>query len=224
MKQIPGLLLRVALFGFTLIFCLLIATQKFSSIVDLIIIVGGILLVIPIVWIGRKILDRWPTLSYAEWTTTFVHFSLIILLGSALIEAVKTHQYWMGWTFPIPEEVGYVLCIVTGVAAVLTVLNLAVKGLGAPFAIALSRKLTADWMYAWTRNPMVLATLSFFLALGLWFRSALFVVWVLVWVTPAWIAFVKIYEEKELEIRFGAPYIEYKSRTAMLFPRRPRRS
>ncbi len=36
------------------------------------------------------------------------------------------------------------------------------------------------------------------------------------------LVFVKVYEERELEIRFGASYLEYKSRTPMLFPRRPR--
>jgi protein-S-isoprenylcysteine O-methyltransferase Ste14 len=94
--------------------------------------------------------------------------------------------------------------------------------LGAPFAIALSRKLTVDWLYAWTRNPMVLATLAFFLSLGIWFQSALFVLWVVILVAPALLVFVKVYEERELEIRFGASYLEYKSRTPMLFPRKTR--
>jgi protein-S-isoprenylcysteine O-methyltransferase Ste14 len=31
-----------------------------------------------------------------------------------------------------------------------------------------------------------------------------------------------VYEERELELRFGASYLEYKSRTPMLFPRKPR--
>jgi len=100
--------------------------------------------------------------------------------------------------------------------------NLALKGLGAPFAIALSKKLATDWLYAWTRNPMLLVVLAFLLSLGVWFQSALFVLWVLTLVTPALLGFVKIYEERELEIRFGASYLEYKSRTPMLFPRRPR--
>ena len=100
--------------------------------------------------------------------------------------------------------------------------NLALKGLGAPFAIALSRKLTVDWLYAWTRNPMVLAGLAFFLSLGIWFQSALFVLWVLILFAPALLFFVKVYEERELELRFGSLYLEYKSRTPMLWPRIPR--
>jgi protein-S-isoprenylcysteine O-methyltransferase Ste14 len=114
------------------------------------------------------------------------------------------------------------LVIITGAAFLLTVVNLALKGLGAPFFIALSRKLAADWLYAWTRNPMVLAVLAFFLSLGIWFQSMLFVLWVLILFAPALLYFVKVYEERELEIRFGASYLEYKSRTPMLFPRRPK--
>jgi len=105
----------------------------------------------------------------------------------------------------------------------LTVVNLALRGLGAPFFIALSRKLAADWLYAWTRNPMVLAILAFLISLGIWFRSLLFVSWVLVLFAPALLFFVKAFEERELEIRFGASYLAYKSRTPMLFPRRPGR-
>src|SRR4030042_1033151 len=103
----------------------------------------------------------------------------------------------------------------------MTVINLALKGLGAPFAVALNRRLAVDWMYAWTRNPMVLATLAFLLAIGIWFQSAFFVLWVLILVTPAWLVYLKVFEERELEIRFGASYLDYKARTPMLFPRRP---
>jgi protein-S-isoprenylcysteine O-methyltransferase Ste14 len=58
--------------------------------------------------------------------------------------------------------------------------------------------------------------------LGIWFQSALFVLFVLILFAPALLTIVKVYEERELEIRFGASYLEYKSRTPMLFPRRPR--
>jgi protein-S-isoprenylcysteine O-methyltransferase Ste14 len=147
---------------------------------------------------------------------------MVILFGAASFRAVITHQDWSGWTLPIPVEIGMLLVIITGVVALSTVVNLALKGLGAPFAIALSRKLAVDWLYAWTRNPMVLATLVFLLSLGIWFQSALFVLWVLILVVPALLFIVKVYEERELELRFGASYLEYKSKTPMLLPRKPR--
>jgi protein-S-isoprenylcysteine O-methyltransferase Ste14 len=114
------------------------------------------------------------------------------------------------------------LTILTGAAFLLTVANLALKGFGAPFFIALSRKLAADWLYARTSNPMVLAGVAFLLSLGIWFQSLLFDLWVLILFAPALHVFVRAFEERELEIRFGAPHLEYKSRTPMLFPRRPR--
>ncbi|MEX1071794.1 MAG: methyltransferase [Anaerolineales bacterium] len=80
--------------------------------------------------------------------------------------------------------------------------------MGAPFAVALTRRVAMDWFYAWTRNPMVLSTMSFMVALGLWLQSALFVLWVLFWLTPAFIFFLKVYEERELEIRLGKPYLQ----------------
>lgn len=222
MKHAVELIFRIALLVFTLFIWLWASNQPLSNIMNLFIIVGGILLVFPIVWLGRMILDRQPTTSRAAWITTFVHFALVILFGVAIIRAVTTHQDWSGWTLPIPVEIGLLLVIITGAAALLTVINLALKGLGAPFYIVFSRKLAVDWFYAWTRNPMVLATLAFLLSLGIWFQSALFVLWVLVLFAPALLVFVKVYEERELEIRFGASYLEYKSRTPMLFPRRPR--
>jgi protein-S-isoprenylcysteine O-methyltransferase Ste14 len=199
-----------------------VSNTSLSNVMNLSIIVGGVLLVFPLVWLGRKMLDRQPTTSRAVWITTFVHYALGILFGFPIILAVITHPDWPDWKLPIPVEIGLLMVIVTGAATLLTMVNLALKGLGAPFAIALSKKLAVDWLYAWTRNPMVLAVLAFLVSLGIWFQSALFVLWVLILFTPALLFFIKVYEERELEVRFGASYLEYKSRTPMLFPRKPR--
>jgi protein-S-isoprenylcysteine O-methyltransferase Ste14 len=193
-----------------------------SDVMNLSIILGGVLLVFPVVWLGRKILDRHLTTSGVVWITTFVQFAVGNLLGLGAIRAATTHRDWSDWVLPVPTEIGLLLTIVTGAAVFLTVANLALKGFGAPFFIVLSRKLAADWMYAWTRNPMVLALLAFLLSLGIWFQSVLFVLWALILFSPALLFFVKVYEERELELRFGASYLEYKSRTPMLFPRKPR--
>ena len=221
MKHAVELFFGIVLLAFTLLIWLWALNQPLSNIINLCIIVGGVLWVFPIVWLGRIILDRQPTPSRAVWITTFIHYAMGIPFGAALIQAVTTHQDWSDWKIPIPVEIGLSLVIITGAACLLTVVNLALKGLGAPFAIALSRKLTSDWLYAWTRNPMVLAALAWLVSLGIWFQSTLFVLWVLILFTPAIFFFVKVYEERELEIRFGASYLEYKSKTPMLLPRRP---
>jgi protein-S-isoprenylcysteine O-methyltransferase Ste14 len=192
-----------------------------SRAMNLSIIVGGLLLVFPLVWLGRKILDLQRTPTRVAWTTTFVHLALGVLLGTPLIRAVSTHQDWSVWPLPVPTKISLVLVVVTGAAVVLAIVNLALKGLGAPFCIALSRRLAIDWLYGWTRNPMVLAGLAFLLSLGIWYQSVLFSLWGLLLFAPALLFFVKVYEERELEFRFGAPYLEYRSKTPMLWPRRP---
>ena len=221
MKNFINLSVRVALLAIDLIIWWWALNQPFSEIMNLSLITGSILLVYPVVWLGRVILDKNTTIGRTIRITTIMHYTLILLFGVSVIRAISTYNDWSVWVLPVPDEIGIPLVIITGAAALLSVVNLALKGLGAPFAIALSRKLAVDWMYAWTRNPMVLATLAFLLSLGIWFQSVLFILWVLILLAPALLFFVKVYEERELEIRFGTSYLEYKSRTPMLFPGKP---
>ncbi len=221
MRQDIEFVLKVVLLVFIWFIWGWAIVARLSNVVNLSIIVGGVLFVFPLIWFGRKILDQHPTTSRAAWVTTFVHYILGFLFGVPIIRAVVTYQDWSGWVLPVPAGIGMLFAILSGAAFFLTVVNLALKGSGAPFAIALSKKLATDWLYAWTRNPMVLAALAFLLSLGIWFQSVLFLLWVLILFTPALLFFVKVYEERELEIRFGASYLEYKSRTPMLFPRKP---
>jgi protein-S-isoprenylcysteine O-methyltransferase Ste14 len=223
MKHVIEPFFRIVLFAILLIVWWLILNAQFPKVMNLSIIVGGILLTFPLAWLGRKILDRHQSISHAVWTTTFVHFGLGFTFGIPIVLALTTHRYWSGLLLPVPSVIGLILVIITSIASFLTIVNLALKGFGAPFFIKLSQKLAADWMYAWTRNPMVLAVISFFLSLGIWFQSTLFVLWVLILFAPSLIFFVKVFEERELEFRFGAYYLEYKSKTPFLFPRRPRK-
>jgi protein-S-isoprenylcysteine O-methyltransferase Ste14 len=223
MRPVIEFPVRVALLALVWLVLWWAAVTPLSSVVNLSVVVGGVLLTFPVVWLGRKVLDRHRTAGGAVWTTTFVHVALGFTFGVPIVRAITTHLTRPGWVLPVPSVVGLALVIATGAACLLTVVNLALRGFGAPFFIALSRKLAADWLYAWTRNPMVLAALSWFVSLGIWFQSALFVLWVVILLAPALLCFVKVYEERELEIRFGASYLEYKSRTPMLIPRRPRR-
>ena len=221
-KHLAEFLVRVALLSLILLLFWRVTDARIPNVLNVSIIGGGVLLTFPLVWFGRKILDKQPTASRAVWVTTFVHFGLGFTLGVPLVRALVTHQDWAGSVLPIPTGIGWALVVATGAASFIVVANLALRGLGAPFFIALSRKLAVDWLYAWTRNPMVLAGLAFFLSLGIWFQSLLFVLWVIILFTPALLFFVKTYEERELEIRFGESYVDYKSRTPMLIPRRPR--
>lgn len=209
-------------FALTLTIWWWVKDSEIGRVPNLIIMFGGVLVVLPVVWIGRLVLDARPTCAHAAWITTLVHYAIMIPLGAALIKAVSVGQVWPVWAIPLPAKVGLLLMVLSGAAVLLTVANLALRALGAPFAIALSRQLATDWLYAYTRNPMVLSLLAFLMSVGLWLRSALFTAWVAAVFMPVMLVFLKVYEERELEIRFGAPYLEYKAKTPTLWPRKPR--
>jgi protein-S-isoprenylcysteine O-methyltransferase Ste14 len=181
-------------------------------------------LTVPITLLGRKLLDRRPAARWAERVNVPVHYAMMVALGVALFPGFRLLLMEQTVAIPVLRRVLAGLVLFTGIATFLTVLNLALRGLGAPFALKLSSRLATDWMYAWTRNPMVLCTEAWFLSLALYHQSAWGVLWIAVSVTPGWIYFVKAYEERELEIRFGSPYRDYRARTPFLWPRRPRSS
>ncbi len=79
--------------------------------------------------------------------------------------------------------------------------------------------------------PRLVGGIGFALTLAVWWwtiqqqfgpASALFMLWVVGLFTPAMLVFLKVYEERELEVRFGASYLEYRASTPMLWPRRPK--
>jgi len=185
---------------------------------------GAPLLAFPISLLGRKALDAQPGIQRTEWANVIVHYAMMISLGVSLFPALRLVLREPVITVPVLAQISWALVTVTGAGTLMTVLNLALRGLGAPFAVKLSSRLATDWMYAWTRNPMVLCTLACFFSLGLRHQSAWFPLLMAVSVSPGWIFFVKIYEERELELRFGSSYKEYRARTPFLWPRRPPRT
>jgi len=68
---------------------------------------------------------------------------------------------------------------------------------------------------------MVVCNFAFLCSLGIRYESRWFLPWFILIVTPGWLFFVRVYEEKELEIRFGEPYIKYRALTPFFWPRPP---
>ncbi len=208
----------VAAFAGTLLVWLSLVRQHLSASVAALAIVGPVLLIYPAALAGRRVLDAAPTPARTVKVTRVVHALLVLLFGVAIITAIRTGSTWRGLRVPVPPVVAALLFYSTAAVGGLTVLNLALRGWGAPFAIALSRRLATDWLYSRTRNPMVLAALACLFAVGLWLQSALFLLWHLALFTPALLFYLKRYEERELEIRFGESYRRYRASTPFLWP------
>lgn len=172
---------------------------------------------------GRCALDRAHGLVLVARITAIVQFLIMTLLGSAVIAAVNLALQSAWGRFPFPLTLARVLVWITGIAVGFTVFNLAVRGIGAPFAIVLSGRLATEWAYAYTRNPMVLCMFAFLIALALQLQSAILLLWNATAAIPVMIWYLKVFEERELGLRFGAGYEEYRRRVPILWPRRPRK-
>ena len=211
--------IRLAAFALTILCWRWARFGAFSTVWSVAVMWGGVGLVPLAALAGRRLLDRRPEWDSHGWVTTIVHYSEMILLGCAAITAVRIGRRYAIVAIPLRRDVSRIVLLAVGIFVTATVINLAIQGLGAPFAVALSRKIAAGWLYSRTRNPMVLGCLVFAVVLGFWLQSLHVVLWAALWLSPAWLILVKVYEERELELRFGTPYLEYKRRTPFLWPR-----
>ncbi len=94
------------------------------------------------------------------------------------------------------------------------------RGKGTPVPLAPPEILLAEGLYRFVRNPMYVGALVALLAEAVLFRSA----WILLYAGFLWLAlhtFTVLFEEPQLEQRFGDSYRDYKARTPRWIPRRP---
>lgn len=171
--------------------------------------------------LGRRALDRDPTPGNASQVTGVVHDAVLAFLGSGSIAAVRVFGDLRGWEIPLPDGVGLALVILAGLLLLASTANLILSGLGIPIAVLPTRRLASDWMYAWTRNPIVLSGILFLLSLGVWLHSSTLIAWTLLLLLPIMVSLLRVFEERELEIRFGDDYRAYRARVPMLIPRPP---
>lgn len=172
--------------------------------------------------LGRQAIDRDPAPQNAVRVTAAVHDAVLAFLGSGVIAAVRVFAYLRGWVVPLPDGIGLTLVILSGILLLASNANLILRGLGIPIAVLPTRRLASDWVYGWTRNPIVLSGILLLFSLGVWLHSSTLIAWTLLLVLPVMIVLVRVFEERELEIRFGDAYREYRARVPMLIPRPPR--
>jgi Phospholipid methyltransferase len=83
----------------------------------------------------------------------------------------------------------------------------------------LTKRVVAGDIYQQTRNPMSLGFYFCSLGVALIAGSSVATCASLLGYIPAHIFFLKFFEERELALRFGASYMEYKARVPFLIPK-----
>jgi len=181
--------------------------------------------------VGAAVLGTWlrrnPDRENAEKSSRVMHF--LFFAGQIIPPVIGL--FYPGWRRldplaglpPLPWKTLFlILGIILAVPGFyfLGVTNKLLRTLGSGTnAFVLTKRVVNDDIYRRTRNPMSLG--FYLLALGTAFvmGSTFATVAVVLAVIPAHILFLKYFEEKELELRFGQPYLEYKKTVPFLLPR-----
>jgi protein-S-isoprenylcysteine O-methyltransferase Ste14 len=163
----------------------------------------------------------------AEMITRVMHLVVILSLSFPLLYVMLNPSNILYFDeqlsipslpFPTISKVVAIVMMFIGIGfVILAVGSLLFKGQGFPLMI-LSQKLADHLLYKWTRNPMMLGLFLTLIGIGLLVGSSFFTLWSLMGFVPAIVFWLKFVEERELEMRFGQPYREYKQRVPFLFP------
>lgn len=94
-----------------------------------------------------------------------------------------------------------------------------IEGEGTPVPMMPTQKLIATGPFRYCRNPMAFGAISIYLGVVILIGSLSSFI-LLALLTSALFIYIKHIEEKELEMRFGQDYLEYKKRVPFIIPRR----
>jgi protein-S-isoprenylcysteine O-methyltransferase Ste14 len=113
--------------------------------------------------------------------------------------------------------IGAMAIIMGGVVAIWTVVIQISLASGTPFPMLPTKKLLIVGPFKYCRNPMTLGTVTAYagIAIAVGSFTALIVIAIFAAIL---ISYLKIIEEKELQMRFGDEYIEYKKKTPFIIP------
>jgi protein-S-isoprenylcysteine O-methyltransferase Ste14 len=180
---------------------------------------------------GIIILGFWlrkhPSKENAEKSSRVMHFLFFAGLGVPFLISIfspgLSHLDEMVGLAPLPSRPFF---LITGIIFAIPGLyfmglsnkNLRALGNGAN-AFRLTKRIVEKDVYQYTRNPMSLGYYLLGLGIGFITGSTLLTLYALLGIIPAHIFYLKFFEEKELELRFGEPYQQYKQKVPFLIPR-----
>ncbi len=126
-------------------------------------------------------------------------------------------------TPPLNLGIGGIVFLAGAFLYTWTILLFARIGRGTQTPIVPTQRLVTSGPFVYSRNPMVSGVILLITGLGLLVNSYGFIAIGLV-IPIAYLIFIKLVEEKELEARFGEEYRQYKRRVPFLIPKLVRRT
>lgn len=173
---------------------------------------------IPIFWgIFQANAKFWKRFGRGVYVASFLFYTLVTALTLKYTGAIIAYRTI---ATPTTIAIGLVLIIVGGIVA-----SIAMKELSLTTLVALPQllperyasKLVTTGLYSKMRHPRYLG--FWVMALGFWFATGLWIMWILfVWSLIGFVT-LGILEERELQQRFGKSYKEYMQRVPRFLPK-----
>ena len=113
--------------------------------------------------------------------------------------------------------IGVMAIIIGGIVAIWTIVIQINLASGTPFPMLPTKKLLIVGPFKYCRNPMTLGTIIAYGGIAILIGSFTALIAVSIFAAIL-IGYLKIVEEKELQMRFGSEYIEYKKKTPFIIP------
>jgi protein-S-isoprenylcysteine O-methyltransferase Ste14 len=146
----------------------------------------------------------------------------LIALPYALIRLGLIIDQWLGFPAVLPQQIrvilGGFLMLGSWLFAIWSIYVQFAIGKGTPVPLMATQKLIVQPPYAYCRNPMALGAIGLYLGFAVLFGSVGALILVLLG-AGCLLTYIKLVEEKEMEMRFGQEYLSYRKRTPFLFPR-----
>lgn len=146
----------------------------------------------------------------------------MLVLPVVLVTLGTSLDRWLGWpqlTYqPVNLLLGWLFIVAGWLFAMWSIYAQFVLGRGTPVPIMATQKLVVQRPYSYCRNPMALGTIVMYLGVAILFGSIGVAALVLLGAALL-LTYIKRVEEKEMELRFGQEYLDYRRETPFLIPR-----
>lgn len=113
---------------------------------------------------------------------------------------------------------GALLILVGATYALWSIISQLTRARGTPLPMMATQKLLIDGPFKQSRNPMGFGAISMYLGMAIVVGSLFSLIMVTLFLLLL-ILWIKKVEEKELEIRFGQDYVDYKKSTSFMIPK-----
>jgi protein-S-isoprenylcysteine O-methyltransferase Ste14 len=139
---------------------------------------------------------------------------LLVLVLPLADKSLGIGSFYHGWINILIGVTG----IIKGFAiAIWTIVLQITRASGTPFPMLPTKKLLVSGPFKYCRNPMTLGTIIAYTGIAILVGSWVSLLFVTIFAAFL-IAYLRFIEEKELLLRFGSDYEEYKKKTPFIIP------